>query len=702
MFGFRPVLAGLLAATASLVVLSFPAWLEPAAGASPGALITDELLFEDDGVRIHAGPVPSWVDRFELPPPADVATPLQNGLRLVAVDEFASAMADPPVHYAHQVVDVVTAAGVQPASLFAVQINPAYDELVLHSVLTGPEGAARERVQDVVISVMDSEDLNALPAFTGRVNVVVRIPGVRPGDRVEVRYSVAGQPALIDHGRSVVFETPVAELARLRVRARAPLDAGQSAFGAYADPGRDSARGVETTVYHDGPYRPSTVDPLIPAWHFPQTSAVLSTTPGWADIAEWAAPFYRPVASEDVLAVAGAIAAEHSATDAQIAAALRYVQREIRYFALLLGDGGYQPLHPDETLRLMEGDCKAKALLLISLLDALGIESDAVLVNPMIGRGLDRLPPTAYAFNHVIVTLEHDGRRYWFDPTAFEQSGRLETLAQPDYGKALIAGPARTLIDMAVEYEAPLMAIDETYTLSGTQAGDRAEAALVLTFRDVWADNARYAVANLGQDAFIASMEQGFAGKFTAYEALSEPRVTDDREANTYSIAFDWSVLPINMTGRKSGLAQPLFAQVETLPPVPRVAAERDESLAAAYPHSVEHTLRIALPAGHESWIAVSPLDEARENAAFRYSVVRAQTGDVVNSRARLEMLSAEVHPSALERVNRDLAFVQAALPIVLGVRTPAPATAQIQMAMHMRSEPWDQAFGDGLALRMP
>lgn len=695
---FRPVFAGCLAFAAALAALTAPSWLERSALASPGALVTDRLLFSEDGIEIYAGPVPAWVDAFELPAPDAVTTPLQNGLRLVGVDEFASAMADPPVHYVHQVVDVVTAAGVQPASLFAIQLNPAHDTLVLHSVLAGPAGAQRERLDDVVISVVDSENLNALPAFTGQINVIVRIPGVRPGDRVEVRYAIAGQPALIDHGRSLVFETPVAELARLRVRARAPLDAAQSAFGDYADPDRARLREVETTLYHDGPYAPSAVDPLIPAWHFPYTSAVLSTTPAWADIAAWAAPFYEPVVSEEVAAIAADIRAAHASRDAQIAEALRYVQREIRYFALLLGDGGYQPLHPDETLRLMEGDCKAKSLLLISLLAALDIEADAVLVNPMIGRGLERLPPTVYAFNHVIVTLEHDGRRYWFDPTAFEQFGRLDTLAQPDYGKALIAGPARSLVDMAVEYEAPLMRVAERYVLSGTQAGNRARAELSLSFHDIWADNARYAVANLGQEAFVAAMEEGFASKFAAYEARSEPRIVDDREANSWTLVFDWSVLPMNMTGEKRGTAQPFFAQVETLPPVPQVAAERDSALVAVYPHSVEHTLSIALPEGHDVWPAVAPLDEARENAAFRYSIVRSQSGDEVHSRARLEMRSPEVGPGEIAAVNRDLAFVQQALPIVLGV--PAPIGGTLQVAMHARAEPWNEAFGEVLALR--
>lgn len=695
MFLVRPVFAGLLAMGLALGVLSAPDWLNRPALAGQGSVVTDRVLFEEAGVRVYAGPVPAWTQPLDLPAPEAVTSPIQNGVRLVALDEFASAVDAPPLHYAHQVIDVVSGVGVQAASVFVVSMNPAHDELIVHSVRTGPAGAMRERRDELAFSVVQAENLAELPGLTGQVNLLMRIPGIRAGDRVEVVYSLFGQPGLVDMGRTLVFSGPQARLDRLRVRARAPQGTSQSAFGAYDDPVRETSRGVDTLTYHDGAYAPEGTDPLVPAWHFPGTAAMVSTTPGWADIAAWAELFYVPQVTAEVDAIAQDIRAAHPGREAQIAAALRFVQREIRYFALLLGDGGYQPLSPDETLALMEGDCKAKALLLISILDALGVEADAAMVNPGVGRGLDRLPPSVYAFKHVIVTLEHDGLRYWFDPTAFEQSGRLDTLAQPDYGFALIAGPARSLVDMAVEYEAPLMRVSERYVLSGSQAGDRAMAELELSFAGLWADNARLAVSSLGEDAFSASMAQGFAAKFASVQQLAPVAVTDDPEANRYTLRFSWSVLPVNAAQAKSGTANPIFAQVETLPPVPAVAAGRSTAVAAQYPHSVEHTLRIELPEG-APWPEIARLDAARENEAFRYAIVRSQTGSVIDSRARIEMVSAEVSPGALTQVNADLAFVQRALPIVLG--HPGFVTSEVQVAMAARAVPWGEAFGGVLA----
>ena len=221
----RAGLAGLLAGLAALAALSAERFLPAGAFAFTDTLQSGRVLYREGEVTVLSAPAPDWTDRLEAPHPDDVTTRMQNGVRLVALDEFASAMGDPPVFFQRQIVDVVSNVGVQTASLFSIPLNPAYETLVLHSVRTGPAGKARERVDDVILSVIQDEDLATLPGLTGRVNVLMRIPGVRPGDRVEVAYSTTGQPDLVDHGNSLFFTAPIADLERLRVRARAPQGA---------------------------------------------------------------------------------------------------------------------------------------------------------------------------------------------------------------------------------------------------------------------------------------------------------------------------------------------------------------------------------------------------------------------------------------------------------------------------------------------
>src|SRR3546814_18600193 len=93
------------------------------------------------------------------------------------------------------------------------------------------------------------------------------------------------------------------------------------------------------------------------------------------------------------------------------------VQNEIRYLYRGMENGNYVPQAPEATWSLRYGDCKAKTLLLLAMLDQLGIEARPALVSSAFGDLLrDRLP-TLGAFDHVIVEAKIAGTAMWLDGT---------------------------------------------------------------------------------------------------------------------------------------------------------------------------------------------------------------------------------------------------------------------------------------------
>ena len=102
------------------------------------------------------------------------------------------------------------------------------------------------------------------------------------------------------------------------------------------------------------------------------------------------------------------------------------------------GIGSHRPRLAADTLYRRYGDCKDKAVLLLALLKAMGFAPQAALVNLEQGASLPRQLPNPYAFDHVVVTLQLDGQRYWLDGTNLNQGTRLETMGVPYYRQALI------------------------------------------------------------------------------------------------------------------------------------------------------------------------------------------------------------------------------------------------------------------------
>lgn len=87
-----------------------------------------------------------------------------------------------------------------------------------------------------------------------------------------------------------------------------------------------------------------------------------------------------------------------------VGAAARFVRDSVRYTAIELGIGGYQPRPAAETLSNLYGDCKDKGTLFRAILLARGIDSYAVLVRH---GGVDEVPESVpvWSFNHFVVAV---------------------------------------------------------------------------------------------------------------------------------------------------------------------------------------------------------------------------------------------------------------------------------------------------------
>lgn len=119
-------------------------------------------------------------------------------------------------------------------------------------------------------------------------------------------------------------------------------------------------------------------------------------------------------------------------------AALKLVQGNFRYFAISIGEGGFNPRSLHDVVNTKYGDCKDKSLLLVMVLRKLGIHAAPALVNTNMGDYIDDCPPRPFVFNHCIVRVEIKGEIKYFDPTFSKQCGNWENIFSPDYGKALV------------------------------------------------------------------------------------------------------------------------------------------------------------------------------------------------------------------------------------------------------------------------
>jgi hypothetical protein len=82
-----------------------------------------------------------------------------------------------------------------------------------------------------------------------------------------------------------------------------------------------------------------------------------------------------------------------------------YVSREIRYVAVEIGVGGYQPHAAPDVYKYKYGDCKDKATLRLTMLNDIGLRGYPALVGTRGYMEADPKVPTLATFDHMIVAL---------------------------------------------------------------------------------------------------------------------------------------------------------------------------------------------------------------------------------------------------------------------------------------------------------
>jgi Domain of Unknown Function with PDB structure (DUF3857)/Transglutaminase-like superfamily len=90
--------------------------------------------------------------------------------------------------------------------------------------------------------------------------------------------------------------------------------------------------------------------------------------------------------------------------DGKLRALAAFLQSDIRYVAIEIGIGGYQPHPASDIFSHRYGDCKDKATLLSSMLQEAGIRSEYVLIDTE--RGVVQSSMPSAWFNHAILAIE--------------------------------------------------------------------------------------------------------------------------------------------------------------------------------------------------------------------------------------------------------------------------------------------------------
>ena len=267
-----------------------------------------------------------------------------------------------------------------------------------------------------------------------------------------------------------------------------------------------------------------------------------------------------------------------------------YVQDEIHYEAIEFGRRAYIPKTARETMRDRYGDCKDHAVLLYTMLEAVGIDASLALVN-LQQTVIPELPNTDQ-FNHVIVAVPTDSGRIFIDTT--DKDMRLGQLAPRSMAgnHALVLGDNSELV-VIPEYESELTGLNIERVVEPGEDG-YINVTEMAQFTGYQAAELRGQLRTIETSEMQSSLQRWVAGRY------SDAELTDHFVENVFDASYDLIVeikytLPLDTDGT---FDVPSFLEAYYLE-YDRVA-DRRFPFEFFYPLRVSATTSVKYPSGRQ------------------------------------------------------------------------------------------------------
>jgi lipoprotein NlpI len=611
------------------------------------------------GAGYRFGPAPVWVKALAPAPvleakPAAGAKARREPLVDVQVHLAPRSATASYIHLQRVALDAST---LREVSEPQISFNPAYQQLVIHQAAVLRGGQRLDRLKDARVELMRREQQLEHQMIDGVRTALVVLSDVRVGDVVDVAYTLEGENPIFEGRFATLLQLAGdAAIDRLHLRIEAPKERHLQVKGLATDvqPERFEEGGLQVLRVQREQVAPVVDETATPPWFKVYPALHVSEYASWAEVDHWARGLFAPEPMQPAVAErVAAIKAEGGTPEQQVAAALRFVQDEVRYFSVSLGESSHRPKPASRTLAERLGDCKDKVVLLNALLTGLGLDAKPVLVSVFRNRGVQNFLPTHDVFDHVISRVQIGDAVYFLDPTINGQGLSLEKRGYVPYGAGLVVGGGE---QGPVAIVPPAFAEDAMQFRQDWDLSDLKQPARLRTsFKAVGlaAERWRATVAQAGVERIAEAVGGQYVKAVPGLVSVGTPELLDDRGANVIELkmAFEHP-----SPGRyQRGLVELELPAIElndslSLPP----EARRRYPFLLDGPRRVE--LRIGVT-GPQPFMQAPPAPQQVADKHFSFqSRVELQGGSLV-AVGRYERRGDEVLPADLdgyrERIGR-------------------------------------------------
>ena len=583
-------------------------------------------LFAGDKT-IHVSPKPEWIIAKK---PANVKINLKE-----VSQGYYESIIETQIHverqssYYHVVREIISETGIQNASEISVDFNPTYERLDYHEIIVWRDGKAINKLNKSKIKVIQSETELSKFIYNETYSAYLALEDIRKGDRIEYSYSITGRNPIFQDKfyRELYFHafSPIAQLYKTVIFS-SNRKLNFKTFNNCPKPTISSKQNLQVYEWEVLNVKKTESEDFEPSWFNNYPHVQISEAKSWNEVVNWGIEISKTSSTlPNSIQLKVNELKQKSKGDAKkyLQEAVRFVQDEVRYMGIELGEYSHRPHQPEKILQQRFGDCKDKSLLLKTLLNANNIPAYLAYVDTYNTSHTSDFLPSPAIFNHVITMVELNNKQYWIDATISLQRGNIDDLYIPNYGKVLVLKEGNNqLTEIPQKTSAGITRVIETFTIP-KNISPNAEILFSVesTYNRGTADDTRSAFASSGLSEIEKSYLDFYTNNFKDWqiEVKDSLQYKNDDETNTfkvdesYKIKEFWKKEDKNSNGLIGQLwAGILYNQLRLLPD-----KKRKSPVYLPFPYELDYIIEVLLP---EEWsIEEEQMAIAKPEYEFEY-----------------------------------------------------------------------------------
>jgi transglutaminase-like putative cysteine protease len=616
------------------------------------------------------GETPAWVQGLDAD--AMAPAPASQGVAYRVVEDQVSLLGERPVEYRRLVYDIADRGGLEDGGRARISFHPDYQDVVVHALAVVRDGERFDRRPDSRVELMRLEERADDGILDGRRTAEFLLPDVQVGDRVEVAFSVIGGNPVFGTGFHSSFSTNYGQaLAARRIRAVMPAAVSMS-WKVVTGPGRfveSVVEGQRELVLDLTDVAAVVEEANLPSNFDPYGVVEVSTARDWSDVARWSVSLFKlgPAGQGALAAVARELDLKGKSPAEATREALAFVQREVRYVSLSIGESSHAPAPPETTLARRFGDCKDKSLLMVGLLAEAGIPAETVLVSTRWRETTPDRLASPLAFDHAIVRARLDGEWRYFDPTRDTEFGDFDRRGPIRFGTGLpVSEASRGLVDIgATPTPKPSVEVSQDVKMVGEDGQERALIRVHTRYRYAEADRLRQRFRAVPVETIGKEYQDYMQGWYRDIEMVTPVRSKDRTAANTFEVTEGYRAPFTKDEDAPDAIGEfdlRLFQIADWVPEARET--QRRQPLSLPGPEQGTQEVRMTLDGG---WDVEAETSEIR-NDYFEFRRRVSARGDVLTITGEWRRLADYVPPEDYAQVRDDLREVRDLLGYAISV----------------------------------